>query len=353
MANSKSRLGRGLQNLISGSVSSPAKKDPPPRKNARKAAVRKTAEPKKKTPPKPRAAAPKKGPAPAAEESARATPLESQKPKDQAEESRGGLREIAVKDVVPNPHQPRKDFDDTRITELAESIRSEGLIQPIVVRQVGEQYELIAGERRWRACRMLKMKRIPARILETTESSSAVMSLIENLQRENLNPIEEALGYASLMADFDLTQEAVSERVGKARASVANSLRLLQFDKEIQQYISKRLLSSGHAKVLLGLESQDAQSLVARQVIERQLSVRETEKLVQHQKRGASIHSPTTGRTVPADEQAALADLEKRLTQSLSTRVELRHNPRKGKILIEYYGNDDLHRILERIGVSL
>ena len=165
-----------------------------------------------------------------------------------------GFQEIPVHLVEPSPYQPRKDMDAGQLNELAESIRAEGLLQPVVVRQVGEKFQLIAGERRWRAFQQLKIKTIPARILEASDASSATLTLIENLQREGLNPIDEAYGYASLIRDFDLTQEQASERVGRGRATVANSLRLLSLDAEIQGYLAKGLLSVGHAKVLLGVE---------------------------------------------------------------------------------------------------
>lgn len=351
MANSKRRLGRGLESLISGGGSStpPSKSSAPakkaaPKKAAKKAANRAPAAKKATTKAPPRKAAAK---SPAPVESAAPAP-------EPSDATAPGLREIPIQKVVPSPHQPRQRFEEGSLTELAESIRSEGLLQPIVVRAVEDRFELIAGERRLRACQSLQMKRIPARIIIASETSSAVMSLIENLQRENLDPIEEATGYASLMTDFSLTQESVAERVGKARASVANSLRLLQLDREIRQYLSKRMLSVGHAKVLLGVEAKDEQALLARQVIERQLSVRETEKLVQKHRKGGPVNTSTPSqKSLPPAEQATLVDLEKRLTQSLNTRVKLNHGAKKGRILIEYFGNDDLQRILERLGVSV
>jgi ParB family chromosome partitioning protein len=194
------------------------------------------------------------------------------------------------------------------VAELAESIRQEGLLQPIVVREVEGRFQLIAGERRWRACKTLGLKTIIARIVQVSESSAAVISLIENLQRENLNPVEESLGYASLMRDFDLTQEAVAERVGKPRSSVANSLRLLQLDREVQGYLSKGMLSVGHAKVLLGLEDGQQRVLLARRVVERGLSVRDTERLVQGLRRGRNGQADARAR--PALEEAAVKDVE-------------------------------------------
>ncbi len=368
MAANKSRLGRGLESLISGGVSTPKSNVPPaPRSKSRKPKSA-AAKGSRKQKPAAKSASAKK--VPAKKVSARkATPAKVvKKTKPTAIEgsvpppakatpetmaSTSGLAEIPVGKIEPNPHQPRKSFNDESLNELAESIRSEGLLQPIVVRIVGESYQLIAGERRWRACQMLKLKKVPARIIEAGETSSAVMSLIENLQRENLNPIEEALGYASLLSDFGLTQEAVAERVGKSRAAVANSLRLLQLDREIQGFISKGLVSVGHAKVLLGLDGNEERVLLARQIIERGLSVRETEKAVHARRKGGSLtNANTPGRTVPAAEAAAIADLQRTLSNTLSTRVQLKHTPKKGKLVIEYFGNDDLQRILEKMGLA-
>ncbi|MEZ5277156.1 MAG: ParB/RepB/Spo0J family partition protein [Opitutaceae bacterium] len=261
-----------------------------------------------------------------------------------------GFEDIAVSAVDPNPFQPRREFSPDQLSELAESIRSEGLLQPIVVRRLGDRYQLIAGERRWRAFQLIKLKTIPARVITAGDFSSASMALIENLQRENLNPIEEASGYASLIRDFDLTQEKVADRVGKGRATVANALRLLQLEAEIQGYLAKELLSTGHAKVLLGLESPEERLAMARRAIEQGMSVRETEKLVQ----AARVNRGSSGgrvRKAPAVEQAAIADIERRLGSHLNARVTLKHSPKKGHILIEYQGNEDLQRILEKVGV--
>jgi len=332
MSAQKSRLGRGLNSLISGGIKSSAT---PSKKPAAKTPQKKTAKKTTKLP---------------AKKATKATSPEVVPTPNASEETHKQL-EIPIHLIIPNPHQPRRDFDEEALKELAESIRSEGLLQPIVVRQFEDKYELIAGERRLRACKSLSLKRIPARIIETTDKSSAVLSLIENLQRENLNPIEEALGYACLMQDFKLTQEAVSERIGKSRAAIANSLRLLQLDREIQSFIAKGHLSVGHAKVLLGLDQADDRLLLTRQVIERQLSVRETERLVQARRKGA-VASITGNRTIPASELAALADLEKQLASKLATKVQLKHTPKKGKLIIEYYGNDDLQRVLDMIGLS-
>lgn len=270
-------------------------------------------------------------------------------PGDAARQTANGLHEIPIGKVLPNPHQPRRDFHEESLRELAESIRSEGLLQPVVVRERDGKYELIAGERRWRACQLLKLKMIPARVMAASESSSAVLSLIENLQREDLNPIEEAMGFASLIKDFDLTQEQVSERVGRSRASVANALRLLQLAREIQGYLIKGHLSVGHAKVILGVEDAENRLLLARQSIERGWSVRELERRLEaHGKPGD--RSPK-GRAVNPAEKNAIDDLQQQLATTFSTKVHLKHTPRRGRIIIEYYGNDDLQRIIEKMGL--
>ncbi|MBW8782813.1 MAG: ParB/RepB/Spo0J family partition protein [Verrucomicrobia bacterium] len=263
-----------------------------------------------------------------------------------------GFAEVAVGLISPSPYQARREISAEQLSELAESIRSEGLLQPIVVRKLGDKYELIAGERRWRAFQLLKLKTIPVRLVEASNASAAAIGLIENLQREGLNPVEEAYGYASLIRDFDLTQEAASERVGKGRATVANSLRLLSLDGEIQGYLAKGLLSVGHAKVLLGLADAAQRAVVARRVLEEGLSVRATEKLVQAKKAGAPVPAGATARKVPAVEAAAVAGIEKKLTSHLGARVALKHSAKHGKIVIEYAGNEDLQRILEKLGVE-
>lgn len=261
----------------------------------------------------------------------------------------GAMLEVAVESVDVNPYQPRTNMDQESISDLAESIRSEGLLQPIVVRKVGNKYQIIAGERRYRACLKLKLKTIPARIIAASDTSSAVMSMIENLQREGLNPIEEAKGYASLVRDFDLTQEAVAERVGKGRATVANSLRLLQLDQEIQGYLGRSLLSVGHAKVLLQIEDASQRVLVSRKILEENMSVRELEKVVSRYRDGRNSR---TSNPRPKEELTALKDLEKRMATQLNTPIHIRHSSRKGRIVIEYFGNEDLQRILEVIGIN-
>lgn len=315
----QSRLGRGLGALITSGT----------------------------TPPKPAApaaptAAPVASPAPAP-----AAPAA----KPAVTDGLTGYREIATAHIEPNPYQPRKEFSPDQLNDLVESIRAEGLLQPIVVRQVGEKFQLIAGERRWRAFQQLKLKSIPARVMTSSDASSASLAMIENLQRADLNPLEEAHGYASLIRDFDLTQEAAAQRVGKGRATVANSLRLLSLDAELQGYVGKGLLSVGHAKVLLGVENSAERIVLARRALEQGLSVRALEELLKQ--KGSASGAPGKSRRMPPATSTALADVERRLTSHLGARTSLKHSPKRGRIVIEYHGNDDLSRVLEKLGIVL
>lgn len=308
MATPKSRLGRGLGALINSGATAPNAAPP---------------------------FAPKPG--------AGGSPPGDAGPAD----SLAGYREVAVHLVEPNPYQPRKEFPEEALAELVESIRAEGLLQPIVVRGVGDRFQLIAGERRWRAYQQLKIRTIPARVMTSSDASSATLALIENLQRADLNPLEEAHGYASLIRDFDLTQDAAAQRVGKGRATVANSLRLLGLEPELQGYVGKGLLSVGHAKVLLGVENSAERLLFGRRALEQGLSVRGLEELLRHKPGGAGRK-----RRMPGATATTLSDIEKRLTTHLGARTTLKHSPKRGRIIIEYQGNDDLSRVLGKIGLS-
>ncbi len=256
------------------------------------------------------------------------------------------LIEIALGAIVPNPRQPRREFDDAGVKELAESIRSEGLMQPVTVRKTKDGFELIAGERRFRAFKLLGQKTITARVLEASDNASAVLALVENLQRADLNSVDQALGVASLMRDFNLTQEAVADRLGKPRASIANLVRLLALDREILGYLGRAQISTGHAKVLLGLENQAHRVQLARFIIEKGLSVRATEA---EAKKTGSGKKGERKRTV----QSVVEDVQKRLAAHFSARVQVLQKGLKGSITIAYEGNDDLARLLEKIGVKV
>ncbi len=253
------------------------------------------------------------------------------------------------KKLKPCPLQPRKEFNREALEGLAESIKANGIIQPLVVRRVGEEYELIAGERRWRATQIAGLETVPAVVREATDTEVLEMALVENLQREDLNPIEEAQGYGLLIDAFQLTQEEAATRVGKSRAAVANALRLLKLDEDVQTHVRQGRLATGHAKVILGLDDTAQQKLAADRVIRDTLSVRDTEALVGSLQNGAS---PKTKKTSGSKADVHISDLENRLKQALGTQVGLRHRNGKGAITIKYFSDDDLERILGLLGVE-
>lgn len=248
--------------------------------------------------------------------------------------------------VEPNKNQPRHSFDNDKIEELAESIKEHGVIQPIIVVKNDDRYKIVAGERRWRAAKKAGLKEIPAVIRNYSEFEIAQIALIENLQRENLNPIEEALGYQTLMSKFNMTQEDVSGKIGKSRSAIANSVRLLSLDEPIRQKLISGEISSGHARALLSIESPKIRLAVLENIIEKGLNVRQAEALAkQLQNAKPNRKKPTIDEQV----KAQLGIIEDRLSSHLGTKVTLIHNNKKGKIEIEYYGNADLDRILSII----
>ena len=248
--------------------------------------------------------------------------------------------------VEPNKNQPRHQFDNDKIEELAESIKEHGVIQPIIVVRNDDRYKIVAGERRWRAAKKAGLKEIPAVIRNYSEFEIAQIALIENLQRENLNPIEEALGYQTLMNKFSMTQEDVSDKIGKSRSAIANAVRLLSLDEPIRQKLISGEISSGHARALLSVESPKVRLALLESIIEKGLNVRQTEALAkQLQKAKPKKKKPVIDEQV----QAQLAILEDRLSTKLGTKVTLHHDNKKGKIEIEYYGNRDLDRIISII----
>jgi len=258
----------------------------------------------------------------------------------------GGLRTVAIEDVHPSPGQPRKHFDDARLDELAASIRAQGIIQPLVVRlREGGGYELIAGERRWRAAQRAGLHEVPAVVRDVAEKRAFEMAIVENLQREDLNPIEEAQGFERLIEEFGYTQEALAARVGKDRSTVANALRLLRLPDSVRTLVTEGRLAMGHARALLGLEAPGAIERLARRVVARELSVRQVEALVKREREGgdkapAPAASPT----------ASARDLQERLARALGTRVRVvEHGPGKGHLEITYHSLDQLDAVLARI----
>ena len=261
------------------------------------------------------------------------------------------VRQVSIDSVQPCPSQPRKDFERQPLEELAASIEVNGILQPLVARTTGEgQLELIAGERRWRAAQIAGLETVPVIVREASDSQVLELALVENLQREDLNPVEEAQGYALLMEAFDLTQEATAQRVGKSRAAVANAVRLLNLSESLQTHLRQGRLSVGHAKVILGLEGAQQQTLVANRVIKKSLSVRETEELID-KLQGGSTGKTSTQRS-PQTRGVHVTSLENRLKEKLGTKVSLTYREGKGALTIKYFSDDDLERILKILDVE-
>jgi len=256
--------------------------------------------------------------------------------------------EADVDRLAPNSYQPRMDVNDARLEELAQSIRANGVIQPIVVHAIGDRFQIIAGERRWRAAKLAGLRRVPIVVREVTpgqEKSLLEMALVENIQREDLNPIEEALAYRRLADDFRLKQEEIADAVGKDRASVANTLRLLKLPEEVRNEVASGRLSMGHARALLSLTSDAAQRDTARDVIARSLSVRETESLVKKLAEGSALREATGPKPVDVHTRAA----EDRLRLALGTRVRIVRQGTHGRIEIDFTSEDELIRIYEQL----
>ena len=283
-------------------------------------------------------------------------------PRTDGDESGDRVHQMDLAAIVPSALQPRKDFGREALQELIDSIRQHGIIQPLIVRlatasrssggQVGARFELIAGERRWRAAQEIGLATVPVIIRSANDLELLELSLIENLQRADLNPIEEAQGYARLANEFSMRQEDIALKVGRSRAAVANALRLLDLHPQVQVWLAQNLLSVGHAKVLLALKVPEEQLLAAETVLRRNATVRSTERLVARQlgigrsrrksrRAGIDLSSRTT----------AVADLQNRLQQHLATHVVIHHGDKRGRIEIEYYGADDLQRIVTSLGL--
>src|SRR6201987_356968 len=273
-------------------------------------------------------------------------------PRTDGDESvdRGHQMDLAA--ITPSALQPRKDFGREALQELVDSIRQHGIIQPLIVREAGGRFELIAGERRWRAAQEIGLATVPVIIRSANDLELLELSLIENLQRADLNPIEEAQGYARLANEFAMRQEDIALKVGRSRAAVANALRLLDLHPQVQIWLAQNLISVGHAKVLLALKAPEEQLLAAETVLRRNATVRSKELLVARQlgigrsrrksrRAGIDLSATTT----------AVADLQNRLQQHLATHVVIHHGDKRGRIEIEYYGADDLQRIVTALGL--
>ena len=250
--------------------------------------------------------------------------------------------------IEPNRKQPRKDFDEEMLNELADSIRQFGVLQPLLVQKNGERFEIIAGERRWRAAQIAGLKEIPVIVREYTPQETMEIALIENVQREDLNPIEEAMAYQLLIDEFNLKQEDVAARVSKSRVTITNSMRLLKLDERVQQFLAEGKISGGHGRSLLGLEDREQQYAVALQIMKNQLSVRETEKLVKN------LTKPKKKKAVSETDERDMSvfyrDLEEKMKSVMGTNVTInKKDKNKGRIEIEYYSPAELERIVELI----
>jgi ParB family chromosome partitioning protein len=268
-------------------------------------------------------------------------------------EPRERVQRVPLGRIQPCPFQPRKDFSPETLRELADSIKEQGIVQPLIVRERNGDLELIAGERRWRAAQLLGLAEVPVIVRQADDRAVLELALIENLQRENLNPIEEAQGYAQLVGQFQLTQEEVATKVGKSRAVVANSLRLLKLAPELQGFLRQGRLSVGHAKVILGLVSEKLQKLAAERIVKDSLNVRQAEGLVARLQAREIGGAGRRGPLAPLAPEAHVTEIENRLRERLATKVHLRYTQGKGAVEISFFSDDELERILQILGVTV
>lgn len=262
--------------------------------------------------------------------------------KDGGTAQAGGIEYIDINDIKPNSNQPRKTFDEDKLQELAASIEEHGLIQPVVLRKVKRGYEIVAGERRWRAARIIGIREIPCIVKELSDEENMLLAIIENMQREDLNPIEEAEGISQMIDTYGLTQEQVSKSVGKSRPYIANSLRLLTLAAPVRRYVSEGELSAGHARALAVIKDEDKQISLAEAAVKQGLSVRQIEKLAQETKTGRTKKKANTAAKSPD-----VRRVEEDLKEVLGTKVNLNQKGKKGKIEIEFYSREDLERLIE------
>lgn len=263
-----------------------------------------------------------------------------------ATDSQEGILFLDLNDIKPNSKQPRKNFPEDKIEELARSIETHGIIQPIMVRPAGEGYEIVAGERRWRAARRASLKQIPCIVRELTEEQNMLVSIIENMQREDLNPMEEAEALNQMITKFGLTQEEISKSIGKSRPYITNSLRLLKLPEEIREMVQQGDLTSGHARAIAGIKEEKKQLHLAHRVVKDGLSVRETEALANKENEGPE---KKPGKAKVRAKNREITVMEEELKTALGTKVAINHGTRRGKIEIEYYSREELERLLEML----
>ncbi|MDF2839528.1 MAG: parB-like partition protein [Clostridia bacterium] len=259
--------------------------------------------------------------------------------RENEKEVTASVTELKITELEANQSQPRRFFDDQAMQELSGSIKEHGVVQPIIVRKLDDSYQIVAGERRWRAARLAGLKTVPVVIKDYSNVQVMEIALIENLQRQDLNSIEEALAYKSLMEEHNMTQENISDKIGKSRSAIANTLRLLNLPEEIKNMVVQGKISAGHARALLTIEDKKKQVEIAQKIIDQQLNVRDIEKLV--------MQKDVKEEKKENKKDVEIIELEDRLKKALATKVSIIHKKNKGKIEIEYYSNDDLERILE------
>ena len=281
-----------------------------------------------------------------------ADPTAIPQPAFPAAEPRDSVKRVALDRIVPCPFQPRKDFPPESLRELADSIREQGIVQPLIVRERNGHLELIAGERRWRAAQLAGLSDVPVILRQADDRAVLELALIENLQRENLNPVEEAQGYAQLIEQFQLTQELVAAKVGKSRAVVANALRLLKLAAELQAYLRDGRLSVGHAKAILGLAGDQQQRYAAARVLKDGLNVRQTETLVALLREREQTTATKSAPVAPHNRDAHVLSLENRLRERLGTKIHLRYAQGKGALEITFFSDAELERILQILGLN-
>ncbi len=266
----------------------------------------------------------------------------------ESEQDKNGRVLIPLNEIKNDNNQPRKAFDSDKIAELTESIKTHGIIQPLILRKCDDDfYVIVAGERRWRAAKMAGLKEVPAIVMELSEKDVLEISLIENIQRQDLNPIEEASAYKKLLSEFNLTQEDLSKRIGKSRTAITNTMRLMNLDTRVQQYIIEGIISEGHGRALLGIKDKEIQYELSQKVIDENLSVRELEKLVKRIVEGTVKEEKQTNNEL----NPYYKEIKNQLQNYFGTKVNISNKNNKGKIEIEYYSEDDLQRILDIINI--
>ncbi|AUM97415.1 ParB/RepB/Spo0J family partition protein [Clostridium botulinum] len=262
---------------------------------------------------------------------------------EKSQENKDSINTISINLIKPNNEQPRKNFDEEKIGYLAQSIKEHGIIQPLVLKKEGNLYTIVAGERRWRAAKLVGIKKIPAVVMDLDDRSVLEISLIENIQRQDLNCIEEAQAYKNLIQEFKITQDILSIRIGKSRAAIANCMRLLALDKRVQQYLIDGVITEGHGRALLALKENELQYKLSQTIIDENLSVRETERIIKN------IYKEKKNNNNIKDNEISpyYKDIKSKLESLFDTKINLQNNKNKGKIEIEYYSEDDLQRILD------